>query len=85
VFFVTATFALVAVSVMLCVALYYAIRVLRRAERIGALLEEEARAITGDLDELRAAARREAGRLGALISSVKRGAARVLSPRSSRG
>ncbi len=84
IFFVTATVALVLVALLLCVFLYYAIRVARKMDRIGALVEEEARAITGDIDELRAAARTEAGHLGALISSVRKGVAHLIAPGSSR-
>lgn len=85
IFFAVATASVVVLTVLLSVLLYYAIRLVRRAERIGETVEREALRIAGDIDDARAAARREAGRVLAFISSARRLAARLVASRSSRG
>jgi uncharacterized membrane protein YqiK len=84
VFFVVATLALVVVSVMIAVFLFYAIRVVRTADRLGTLVEKEFALIKGDIDDARLAAKREAGQLLALISTVRKIAARFIAPRAPR-
>ncbi len=76
VFFVVATIALVLVTALVCIALWYAIRVLRSLERISLHVEAEAVELRADLDEARLAAKTEArkflGIVRAFHGSVKR-------------
>jgi hypothetical protein len=45
--------------VLVCVALYYIVRILRNAEKVSEEIEAETRAVRGDIEELRQNVRRE--------------------------
>lgn len=84
IFFVVATAALVVLTVLASIFLVYAIRVVRTADRLGTLVENEMELIKGDINDARLAARREAGHFLALMSSVRKIAARFIAPGSTR-
>lgn len=83
-FFVVATAAVVVVSVLASVFLVFAIRLVRTAERLGSLVESEARALKGDLDDARLAARREAAAFLNLITSARKAVLRLIMARPPR-
>lgn len=59
VFFVVSTAAVVIVATLLSIAIFYAIRILRAADRLSQTVEAEAALVRDDLRDLRAGIRRE--------------------------
>ena len=58
-FFVVATIGFVILAVLVCVALWYVIQILRTMNRVAGSVEEEAHAIKLDIDDARATIKRE--------------------------
>ncbi len=83
IFFVVATIALVLVAAMMCVLLWYGIRILRIIERIGVSIEEETVALKADLDDARVAAKTEGKKFLGLIRAFHRSIKRLLSSKTS--
>jgi biopolymer transport protein ExbB/TolQ len=63
VFFVVTTLAVIIVSVLLGIALYYIIRILRNVEHVSERVAEESDNIQSDLRELRANIRKEGAKM----------------------
>lgn len=72
VFFFVATIAVVLVTLLLCVALIYVLRILHRADKVTALVEEEARLVRGDVDELRTLIKTEGFKWKFIASSLRK-------------
>jgi hypothetical protein len=71
IFFVVATVALVVFVIMLCVALWYMIKILRAVSHVAETVDAEAQAIKSDLDDARESIKREgAGLLSSLLTMV---------------
>jgi uncharacterized membrane protein len=87
IFFVVATGALVVFVIMLCVALWYMIKILRTISHVADTVEEEAQALKDDFDEARASIKRGgAGFLSsllALLGFTKKTGKRLLKKRRS--
>lgn len=83
IFFVVATVALMVVVALVCVALWYCIRILRAIERISLSVEAETNALKADLDEARLAAQSEGRKLFAIIRAFQRSMKRLLSRKDS--
>jgi predicted RND superfamily exporter protein len=63
IFFVVATVALVVFVLMLCVALWYMIKILRSISHVADTIDEETESIKEDLDEARASVKRKGASL----------------------
>lgn len=79
VFFVVTTIAVVIVAVLICIALFYIVRLLSTFNRIANEVEEETQELRGDLDDLRIKAKKEGLRLGHLVSFFGKGTKRIAS------
>jgi hypothetical protein len=66
-FFLVATIGFVMLGVLLAIALVYAIKLLRTLDHIAKTVEEEAHALKGDLDDVRASVRQQGS---GLVSSL---------------
>lgn len=71
VFFFVATLATVVLTVLAAIAFFYGIRVLKGIERILGEVEEEAKALRADLNDVRAVAKREGSKLAGLLESFE--------------
>ncbi len=71
IFFVVSTVAVVVVALLLAYAIYRAIRILHKVERISDTVTEEAELIRADIDEARLAARREGYRFAGLVRGIR--------------
>ena len=78
IFFVVATLALVLLTVMVSIVLWYGIRLMRTLERIAVHIEEEAKELKKDLDEARADAKAEGKKILALVRAFTRSARRLM-------
>ena len=58
-FFVVATIGFIILALLLCVALWYVIQLLRTINRVADTVDEEAQAIKTDIDDARKSIRRE--------------------------
>ncbi|HRH24517.1 MAG TPA: hypothetical protein PK109_02930 [Candidatus Paceibacterota bacterium] len=72
IFFFVATIGTIVTSILLATILFYGIRVLRGIERILGEVEEEAKALRADIQEVRAVARKEGSKLAGLLESFER-------------
>ncbi|OHB21443.1 MAG: hypothetical protein A2939_00975 [Parcubacteria group bacterium RIFCSPLOWO2_01_FULL_48_18] len=68
-FFITAV-AIIIVAGMFAVALVYAVKILKDVKYISSRAKEETDKIAGDIDELRAEAKEEGGKLKYLFHSL---------------
>ena len=69
-FFVISSIGFVVLAILLCVALWYVIQLLRTINRVADSVEEEAQALKTDLDEARATIRREGTGLLSTIGTL---------------
>jgi len=80
VFFLIATLAVVVLTMLTAVFLFYAIRVARMLDRLGTTIQTEVGAIKEDIDDVRLVARREAGELISFIHTAGKAAAHIVAP-----
>jgi hypothetical protein len=69
-FFVTATIGFVILIVLLCIALWYVIQILRTINRVASSVEEEAHALKADFDDARASLKRQGTGLLSTIGTL---------------
>lgn len=79
VFFVVATIAVVVLAALVSVALYYVVRLLRTLMHISEEVEEETKAIRGDIEDVRRTARREGLKAKHVLAVATKAGKRVLS------
>jgi H+/gluconate symporter-like permease len=63
IFFVVATGALIVFVLLLCIALWYMIKILRSISHVAETIDEETESIKSDLDEARASVKRQGASL----------------------
>jgi hypothetical protein len=84
IFFVVTTIAVVLLTLLVAIALYYVIRLLRTLDRIGEQIEEEAAALRADLNEVRSSAKKQGLKIKELATFFDRTAKRLLGKKRSR-
>lgn len=76
VFFVVTTIAVVLVALLVCIALYFVVRILRTVDRFSEEALDEAKLMRGDIAELRGSVKREGAKLKHFAKFGKKFAAR---------
>lgn len=79
IFFAVATFAVLIVAALLSAFLFYCIRILRTLARIAEEVEGEAKALRGDIEEVRLKIRSEGVQAKHLLTLFKKATKRLLS------
>ena len=85
VFFVVTTLAVVAIAVLLCVALYRILKILRNVEHVSKIVSDEGDLMRGDIAEMRMAIKREGFKLAHVASFARKRAESFMRPRRKRG
>ncbi len=78
IFFVVATIGLVVLTILVGIAIFYVIRLLRTLDSIAHTVEDEAEALKGDLDEARATIKRGGSSLLSLLGFADKTKKRLL-------
>ena len=69
-FFVVATIGFIVLAILLCIALWYVVQLLRTMNHLAETVDEEAQAIKGDLDDARASIKRQGTSLLSTIGAL---------------
>lgn len=81
VFFVVSTVAVIVVSVMLAIALFRVIRILRNVEHVSKIVSDEGDLVRGDIADMRMAIKREGFKLTHLAAFARKRAASFMGGR----
>lgn len=84
VFFVVTTVAVIAVAVLLCVALYRILNILRNVEHVSKIVSDEGDLMRSDIAEMRMAIKREGFKLTHLARFARKRAESFMRPRKKR-
>ncbi len=84
VFFAVSTFAVIVVAIMLALALYYIIKILRHVEHVSHIVSEEGELVRGDIAEMRSAIKQEGFKWGHLARFARKRAASFMGKKSDR-
>ena len=72
IFFVVTTVAVIVVAVLLSIALYRILRILRNVEHVSQIVSDEGDRVRGDIDEMRTAIKREGFKLSYFAKFAKK-------------
>jgi hypothetical protein len=75
IFFIVTTIAVVVVTVLLSIALYRIVKILRNVERVSKLVSDEGEAVRGDIADMRGAIKAEGFKWGHLARFARKRAA----------
>ncbi len=78
IFFVIATVGVIVLLILVAIAFYYFIRLLRTLNRVALTVEEEAHALKGDLEDARASIKRGGNSLLSLFGFATKTSKRLL-------
>lgn len=81
IFFVITTLAVVVVAVLISIALYRILRILRNVEHVSQIVSEEGDLFRDDISEMREAIKREGFKLTHLAGFMRKRAASFMRPR----
>lgn len=81
VFFVVTTIAVIVVALLLSIALYRILRILRNVEHVSQIVSDEGDLVRGDIAEMRMAIKREGFKLTHLAAFARKRAASFMRPR----
>ena len=85
VFFIVTTVAVVAVAVLLCIALYRVLNILRNVEHLSKIVSDEGDLMRDDIAEMRMAIKREGFMLTHLVSFARKRAESFMRPKKKSG
>lgn len=85
VFFVVTTIAVIVVSILLAIALYRIVRILRNVEHVSQIVSDEGDLMRDDLAQMRAAIKREGFKLSHLARFARKRAASFMGGRGKSG
>ena len=83
IFFVVTTIAVIVVAVMLAIALYYIVRILRHVEHVSEIVSDEGDRMREDIAQMRSSIKREGFKISHLASFARKRAASFMRPRKS--
>jgi hypothetical protein len=81
IFFVVSTLAVVVVSILLAIALFRVLRILRNVEHVSKIVSDEGELVRSDIAEMRTAIKREGFKLTHLAAFMRKRVASFMKPR----
>lgn len=81
IFFVVSTIAVIGLALMLGMALYYIVRILRNVEHVSEIVSDEGDLMREDIAQMRASIKREGFKISHLASFARKRAASFMRPR----
>ncbi len=85
IFFVVTTVAVVVVTVLLSIALYRILRILRNVEHVSKIVSDEGDLVRGDIAEMRSAIKVEGFKLAHLVRFARKRAESFMRPGKKKG
>lgn len=81
IFFVVSTIAVIGLALMLGMALYYIVRILRNVEHVSEIVSDEGDLMREDIAQMRASIKREGFKISHLASFARKRAVSFMRPR----